>query len=61
MRFSLLIILLICPGLSYSAWSGVAFELSDTETEWDVDSEVLDARSTELSFRIEERTESGLR
>ena len=61
MRFNFFCLLLLCPVLASAAWSGVAFELSDTEAEWNFDSVVLDARSTELSFRIEEKTESGLR
>jgi hypothetical protein len=60
-QFNLFILLALFSGLAHADWSGVAINVSDSETDWEIGNDLRVARSTEFSFRIEEKTEPGLR
>jgi hypothetical protein len=47
-------------GLAKAEWTGVAFELSDTKSDWDFSEGTRETKITALSLQIEERTASGL-
>lgn len=61
MRFNILILLCLYSSLINADWTGVAIEFADSESDWKFDSGVRKARGTELSFRIEEKIDTGLR
>ena len=61
MRFKLLILLALYSGLANADWSGVAFDIADSDSDWIIGNDLRKVRSTELIFRIEETTEPGLR
>ena len=60
LRFRLLILLCLYPGLANADLTGIAVKIGDSESDWKFDSGVRNARGTELSFRVEEKVESGL-
>lgn len=61
MRFKLLLLLVLYSGLVNADWSGVAFDISNSESDWKIENNLRQVHSTGLSFRIEETTEPGLR
>ena len=61
MRFKFLILLVLYSGFVNADLSGVAFDISDSDSDWKTENDIRQVRSTELSFRIEETTKPGLR
>jgi len=58
-RFSLLL-LLCCSGLANASWSGVSLELGNFDSDWEFGRDIREAQISEISFQIEEKTESNL-
>jgi hypothetical protein len=55
----LLLLLLGFTGLAKAEFTGVAFELSDTKSDWEFSESIRETKITSLTLQIEERTESG--
>lgn len=60
MRFSFLVLFLLCAGKVHADWTGVAVEFADFESDWKFSDGVREAQITSVNFQIEEKTESGL-
>jgi len=50
----------LLPGTASAEWTGISLNLSNTDSDWKFRGDTREAKSTELSFQIEERTSSGL-
>ena len=61
MQFKLFVMLVLFSGLAHADWSGVAINISDSDSDWEFGNDLRVAHSTEFSFRIEEKTVPGLR
>jgi len=60
-RFSFFILLLCCFSLARAEYTGVAFEITDYDSDWKfADGSTTVAKINSLSLQIEERAESGL-
>jgi hypothetical protein len=57
---SLLLLLSGFTGLVRAEWTGVAFEISDTSSDWEFTDGTREAQISSLVFQIEQRTASGL-
>ena len=57
---SLLLLLVFHSGIAGAEWTGVTLDLANTDSDWKYRNQVREARNSELSFSIEERTASGL-
>jgi len=60
LRFSLLVLFLLCAGKVHADWTGVAVEIADFKSDWKFSDSVGEAQITSINFQIEERTEAGL-
>ncbi len=56
----LLLLLSGFTGIVKAEWTGIAFEISDTKSDWEFSDDSREAKITSLTFQIEERTASGL-
>ena len=59
-RFSLLLLLLLQFGLAKADWTGIAMEFSNFDADWEFDEGLRKSTSSEISFQIEERTDTNL-
>ncbi len=50
---------MLLPG-SASAWSGILFEISNFDSDWEVGADTREAQMVELVFRVEDKTASNL-
>lgn len=55
-----LLLLLFFSGFAKADWTGVAFEIGDTKSDWDFSQGTRETKITSISLQIEERTASGL-
>lgn len=60
LRFSLLLLLLCYAGLANASWSGVSFELGNTDSDWAFEDDTREAQISQIGIQIEEKTESNL-
>lgn len=60
LRISLVLLLLSHTGLTNAAWSGVSFELGNTDSDWAFEDDTREAQISQISIQIEEKTESKL-
>lgn len=56
----LLLVLSGFTGLVKAEWSGIAFEIGDTKSDWEFSNSTRETSISSLTFQIEERTASGL-
>ena len=61
MRYSLAFILVFYAGLANALWTGVAMEMGSADSDWDFSASTREAQISELSFRVEEKTNGELR
>jgi len=57
---TLLLVLFCMPATAAASWTGVSLKLANVDSDWAFDSETREAQSSELSFQIEERTDTNL-
>lgn len=61
LRFlGLLLLLGLLAGTANADWSGISLNLGNTDADWKFRDENREAQISEISFQIEERTDSGL-
>lgn len=60
MRMLLLLVSLAAPAMALASWTGISVKLANIDSDWAFGSETREAQSSELSFQIEERTDSNL-
>lgn len=48
------------PAKAAASWTGISFKLTNVDTDWAFGSETRESQSSELSFSIEERTDTNL-
>jgi len=53
--------LALYSGLVNAEWSGIAFDISSSESDWNIENSLRQVRGAELSLRAEETTAPGLR
>ncbi len=53
------LMLCLACGNAWAEWTGVAFEIADTRSDWDLDNGTREAKITSLLLQIEERTATG--
>ena len=56
----LLLTLFFHSGIADAEWTGITLDLANTDSDWKFRDQVREARNSEISFSIEERTASGL-
>ena len=55
------LLLLACPGPTAAFWTGVEVSIANVDADWDFDAETREAQTSQISFQVEEKTETGLR
>lgn len=60
MRYSFFILLVLQVSLVRADWTGVAMEFSNLDADWQFDEGLRKTDASEISFQIEERTDSNL-
>ena len=60
LRCGLLLLLGLQPGIANADWSGISLNIGDTDVDWKFRDENRKAQISEISFQIEDRTDSGL-
>jgi len=58
--FGLLLLLTLQAGIANAEWSGISLNLGNSDVDWKFRDEVREAQISEISFQIEDRTDSGL-
>ncbi len=61
MRFKLFVLLMLFVSQVEAFWSGISLQLADINSDWQFSSGLREARSSNLSFEVEDKTETGLR
>ncbi len=56
----ILLLLGLCPGIAQADWTGISLNFANNSSDWNFRGETREAKNSEISFRIEERTDSGL-
>ena len=60
LQCALLLLLGLQTGIAEADWSGISLHIGDTDVDWKFRDETRTAQTSEISFRIEDRTDSGL-
>jgi hypothetical protein len=60
LQCGLLLLLGLQTGIADAEWSGISLNIGDTDVDWKFRDETRTAQISEISFRIEDRTDSGL-
>lgn len=55
-----LLVLLLFSNSSSADWTGISFEIGNYDSDWEFKRDTREAQISEISFQIEERTDSGL-
>jgi hypothetical protein len=59
-RFSLFVLLLCVSAAAHAEWTGVEFEISDIDADWEFSDGVRNSKINSIGFSIEERAVGGL-
>lgn len=60
LRCGLLLLFGLQAGIANADWSGISLKIGDTDADWKFRDENREAQVSEISFQIEDRTNSGL-
>lgn len=60
-RLCVTMLLVALPATGSAFWTGVELDLGKTDSDWQFDRETREAQTSLIGFRIEEKTETGLR
>ena len=60
MRVLALLVLAFTAPMAAASWTGISLKLANIDSDWSFGSETREAQSSELSFQIEERTDTNL-